>query len=270
MKKCVYILLFATTLIVACNGGNSQQKRSTEERDNDTVGTLQFAKADTLVKYYLTAGDTTSPCLTLSISIDTVAENSARAQKINRAISGALFNDNNTNLATAIEQCISQSKSDYDALRPEYINVRGVEKSPAWMNRNIRISGTADYGTEEVINYNVEYNSSNGMITSMPNNILLNFDSKEGNEIWLDDIFVENYEEPLCQRLTDSLALHTDNATITEIREKGSIFPTENFLLGKEGITFIYNSEEISPHIAGNTTITIKYSQLSDIMKQKR
>jgi hypothetical protein len=45
------------------------------------------------------------------------------------------------------------------------------------------------------------------------------------------------------------------------------IFPTENFILGSETITFIYNPSEIASYAMGTTELIIPYSDLDKLMK---
>ena len=45
------------------------------------------------------------------------------------------------------------------------------------------------------------------------------------------------------------------------------MFPSENFILGEEAITFIYNPYEIAPYEKGSIELTLAYSELDDILK---
>ena len=45
------------------------------------------------------------------------------------------------------------------------------------------------------------------------------------------------------------------------------IYAPQNFILGDDEITFIYNPYEIAPYSKGNTELTLSYSQLSKLMK---
>ena len=44
------------------------------------------------------------------------------------------------------------------------------------------------------------------------------------------------------------------------------MFPSENFILGQEAITFIYNPYEIAPYEKGSIELTLSYSVLDDIL----
>jgi len=45
------------------------------------------------------------------------------------------------------------------------------------------------------------------------------------------------------------------------------MFATENFILGSDGVTFIYNPYEIAPYAAGVIELTISNDDLKPIWK---
>ena len=45
------------------------------------------------------------------------------------------------------------------------------------------------------------------------------------------------------------------------------MFPTENFIIGEETLTFIYNPYEIAPYNMGMTELIIPYSDIEKILK---
>ena len=57
------------------------------------------------------------------------------------------------------------------------------------------------------------------------------------------------------------------------LREKGylyssDMYASDNFLLGSDGITFIYNPYEIAPYELGMTELTVDYDYIEDILKK--
>jgi hypothetical protein len=46
------------------------------------------------------------------------------------------------------------------------------------------------------------------------------------------------------------------------------MFAPENFILGKDDITFIYNPYEIAPYAMGKTELILTYDDMDDIMKK--
>ena len=60
---------------------------------------------------------------------------------------------------------------------------------------------------------------------------------------------------------------------IQSLRDKGylyssDMFVSDNFLLGKDGVTFIYNPYEIAPYEMGITELTLDYDDIEDILKR--
>lgn len=101
---------------------------------------------------------------------------------------------------------------------------------------------------------------------------ILNFDSRTGLLLTLKDIFVSGYEQPLKDLLLKALLSKTGCKNIHALRARGylssmDIFPTENFILGSETITFIYNPSEIAPYSMGATQLVIPYSDLDKLIK---
>ena len=47
------------------------------------------------------------------------------------------------------------------------------------------------------------------------------------------------------------------------------MYPSNNYVLGKEGITFIYNPYEIAPYALGRIELTISYDDMENIMKKE-
>ena len=46
----------------------------------------------------------------------------------------------------------------------------------------------------------------------------------------------------------------------------GDLTPTENFYLGKEGITFHYNVYDIAPYVMGAIEITLPYEMMQHLL----
>jgi hypothetical protein len=47
------------------------------------------------------------------------------------------------------------------------------------------------------------------------------------------------------------------------------MYPTSNFILDEETITFIYNPSEIAPHTMGETELVIPLSSLTQILRKE-
>ena len=49
----------------------------------------------------------------------------------------------------------------------------------------------------------------------------------------------------------------------------GELAPTENFRIGQDGITFLYNVYEIAPYVMGAIEITLPYDIMSHLLDDK-
>ena len=61
-------------------------------------------------------------------------------------------------------------------------------------------------------------------------------------------------------------------STVDELYDAGyymdtDMYISQNFILGHEGVTFLYNRYEIAPYALGDILITLDYKTLKDIMK---
>ena len=94
------------------------------------------------------------------------------------------------------------------------------------------------------------------------------FDSKTGEELTLDNIFVKGYENTLTTILLQALQEKLDVGSMEELRNI-KMFPSKNFILNDETITFIYNPHEIAPYDKGSMELTISLSSLNSILNKE-
>jgi hypothetical protein len=100
------------------------------------------------------------------------------------------------------------------------------------------------------------------------------FDNITGKELTLNDIFVEGYETALTPILLQSLEEKVGVGSLGELKNKGyllkmKIFPSKNFILNDETITFIYNPREIASYDKGSIELTVALSALKKILKKE-
>ena len=63
----------------------------------------------------------------------------------------------------------------------------------------------------------------------------------------------------------------SDDMAINELKDAGylysmDMFPSENFILNDETITFVYNPYEIAPYAVGSIELVITYNEVSQIL----
>jgi hypothetical protein len=94
------------------------------------------------------------------------------------------------------------------------------------------------------------------------------FNRATGDVVVEADLFNEGYESTLSELLGNHLsdALEGDEDALQAVYPD-VLAANGNFEVGKEGITFYYNPNEIAPPILGVIAIRIPWSELSDILK---
>ena len=101
---------------------------------------------------------------------------------------------------------------------------------------------------------------------------VMNFEAKTGRLLTLQDIFIDGSEEELNKILLDALIESKGVSSLSDLKQKGylvsvDIYAPQNFIIGEETITFIYNPSEIAPHTEGATQLIIPYTALEKILK---
>ena len=266
MKKCAYILiLIAAIAFASCNGG------ATSAAGNSNNDNFVTKKIHTVC--LLDSSDEKSPKYETNISVELLEpDNKERENKINSTIANAVFGYDDLSFDAAADSFIANAHAEYADLLPEYLNEKQINENPSWFNFSHIIKTHIEHGRKDVINYVIANEYYTGGAHPNSAYTIINFDAQTGDEIKLEDIFKDDYEESLCNRLTDALAEKIGARSRKEIQEKGyltfnDIFPTENFIIKDDSILFCYNLYEIAPRAAGITTLGFTYEELSIILK---
>ena len=95
----------------------------------------------------------------------------------------------------------------------------------------------------------------------------LNFDTETGELVKLEDVLPPASLALLPSLLTEELLKTYGCRNRKELQDKGILRLTDiyiplNYELGKEGITFIYNADEIAAYEVGAIRLTLPYSRL--------
>ena len=176
-------------------------------------------------------------------------------------------------IATAAEKFITNYTDNYKkTMQPLYIEDRYDSSKRFWYEYHYILEATTQKGTTNTLTYLTTIDYYEGGAHSINQQQILNFDIRNGLLLTLNDIFVPGYEQPLKVLLLKALLSKTGCKDILELHHKGyltsmDIFPTENFILGSETITFIYNPSEIASYAMGTTELIIPYSDLDKLMK---
>ena len=268
MKKS--LTLFVAALLVTFTGcKNAKQAEGYKSADTvavfDTIMVAEEFPMDTI--------DSNSPKLEVKISllVPQESDQESLANK-NNCITYAAFGYENITPRAAIDSIITSLKENYYSMRDEYINEKDIYPDSPRFTAYYYLKSDARNGKDGIVCYTVNYEAYEGGAHPYHITSVVNFDEKSGKEITLQDVFTENCDSLLTDRLTRRLAEQQGVASLQELQDKGylymcDMFITNNFMLDKDSIFFIYNIYEIAPYALGESHIGFKYDELKDLLK---
>lgn len=103
--------------------------------------------------------------------------------------------------------------------------------------------------------------------------IARNIDTATGKIVSLKDLFVPGFEEELNDLIVKALCKKYNVNDIEGLREKTifygiDTYAPDNFIIGKDDITFIYSPDEIACHAEGEIRVSIKNKDMERLLKK--
>jgi hypothetical protein len=271
MKKCTAIIFYsALFLLFSCTGEKKENapQVSTIEKSPITTDTIKIYE-----DYTFAYDKANAPRLTIDITLPRIDLGNEQANaRLDSTLVWGLFFYSFPTLQDACNFHIASRKEIFNELKSEYHNLKESGIPPGMMGCYCNIKGRTVSGYNGYISYIMTQEEYYGGAHPTTFTTIANFDSKTGAEINLSDIFKEGYEEILYTKLIDKLLEDNDASTIEELCQKGytldiDFFITNNFILGQDSITFLYNRYEIAPYAMGDILISLDYKTLKEIMK---
>ena len=209
----------------------------------------------------------------ISLSVKYIKGDDARATNINNAIERRLFMFDSLAMQQAVDSFANFYTREYQKnMAPLYREDRADESKRAWYEYNYKVVTETKQGKDDCLIYIIDLDMYEGGAHGIRQQLVMNFDAKTGKQITYDDIFVQGYSYRLREMLLDELKKQTDTNTLDELHAKDylltmDIYAPQNFIVGDDEITFIYNPYEIAPFTKGNTELTLSYSKMKEILK---
>jgi hypothetical protein len=246
-------------LFASCKSGND------EEVSFETI---------TVEKTVNLSNEELSPKCNVSLKVQSARQKKGEAaQKINEYLVERLFNLQDVTVEAAAKQFTDAYILNYkNTLLPLYNQDRSDTTKRAWYDYHYIITTETNSGNENTIVYLATIDYYEGTAHGINQLLTMNFDKNTGRHVTLGDIFATGYEQQLTAKLLKALKEKTGSNDLAELKEKGylnamDMFPTENFIIGEETLTFIYNPYEIAPYNLGTTELIIPYSDIETILK---
>lgn len=242
---------------------------------SNTTSSVSFEKAK-VNKEVALANDGDAPSCHVVLNVDYATGSNAETIKaINDAIEQQLFDMQGLTMQQAVDSFANQYVREYkQELTPLYLEDKEDLTKRTWYAYNYSIETETRTGRNDaVVVYLITLDYYEGGAHGINQLLVMNFDQLSGKRLTLQDVFVPGYEAKLTELLLEKLMDMTDTKNMEELRAKNylfsmDMFPSENFILGNDKITFIYNTYEIAPYMMGRTEIELSYDDVNGILNK--
>lgn len=252
-------LLTPLLLLTGCGGG---------ELDN-----LEFERISVSREVAIDKSEGAPRC-TVDLQMDFLGEQYGEVAKaINSAVVNKVFYLENLRMKEAADSFANKYCRDYvKNYAPLYREDKADKKKLAWYEYQYKVSTEVSQERKGVLTYFINLEYYEGGAHGISQQLSMNFDKATGRQMALADIFVPEYEQRLNELLLEALQEKTGTKNLDELHEEGylysmNIFAPENFVLGDDKLTFIYNPYELADYSKGKIELAIDYDDLEDIMK---
>lgn len=172
------------------------------------------------------------------------------------------------------EYIANYRKEISDFYKEDLKNAEDKSAIPSWYNFEFMLTTQLKEGKEGIFNYISTIMEYRGGAHPNQWSKWVNIRKADGEILSLNDIFVPTYKsgvnalilealiKEMATRLNDSSIKTLKDLQENNILDYSELYVPDNFLLEKEGISFLYNQYDIAPYSMGVIVISLPYSQL--------
>jgi hypothetical protein len=241
----------------------------------ETEDTIFFNSA-TSDKEVKLSNDMGSPVCAVHLQLQYATEkNGHKAEVVNEIIQKKLLDMSELTIQQAIDSFANSYTSSYIRnFLPLYNQDRADTTKRSWYEYHYVITSETHPGGFGTTSYIAIIDYFEGGAHGVNQRMTMNFENKTGRLLELQDIFVPGFESQLNPILQKALTEKVGAKDYRDLQDKGylfqtKMFPSKNFLLSDETITFIYNPYEIASYDKGETELNIALSALDSILKSE-
>jgi len=200
-------------------------------------------------------------------------DNGHKAEIINNIIEQRLLNLQDMSMQHAADSFATVYTDNYKKILPLYTQDQGNKDKLAWFNYHYILKTAVEQGYKGTTVYHAYLDYYEGGAHGISQHLTINFEQLTGRQLMLSDVFVPGFESRLSAILQKALCTYVGVGSVNELKSQGylysmDMFPSENFILGEESITFIYNPYEIAPYEKGSIELTLSHSEIDDLLNK--
>ncbi len=221
-------------------------------------------------------GDKDSPKCTVNLKISYASDGKDTcSSKINTVICKELFDANGSNVPQSARAFADGYADNYkESMAKFYAADRSDSRRKPWYEYKYSMETAIEEGRKGIVVYTAKLDYYEGGAHGISQTLAFNFKKSTGQCLHLSDIFVQGAEKRLAEILQKKLEDVADVSNLNELKDKGylnttDMYASQNFILGKDDITFIYNIYEIAPYEKGITRLSVSYSDLEELLTKE-
>lgn len=260
MRPRHFIPLSLAALACACtgrDGGDGGQQGLSSGKDS-----LSWGTASVRIEEPIAQGE--DLCYHIELNLDTLPAGSALAEGL-----AAMLRDSVLSVQgyASLQESATAFGSETEASWKESIaELYEPETGDDYtLQYEYTLEGRAvETGRDDVVSYMVTTDQYTGGAHGMYSVQYFNFDKESGTLIHIRDIVPAKEERRVIKAMEKQLCKDWDASDLTDLQEKtgitvlGDLYLTNNFLMKKDSIEFLFNQYEIAPYSAGLIEVTVK------------
>ena len=276
MRKIFRPLIAATLLVLTAGALSSCEYFGSSAEGNDLARfDADSVKKDITVN--LTA-DSVSPTCTLHMNIIYSKSDSLKETNSRLISSGIITPDyfsiggGMQDIPLAVDSFVRRYADEYQR---DYKSLYEVDRNN-FDSYNIAydVNTSIKQGRKGIVVYMAEATYSSGALHETQTLVARNIDMDKKKVLTLDDVLVGGSEKFVAELIVKELCSQRDVDDIKQLNElsifKGiDPYPSKNFMLEADGVTFIYNADEIATHDIGRILVKIDYSDINPYLKER-
>ena len=225
-------------------------------------------------KYFLT-DDKTKGVLTVNMQVELPVKfhNANILENVRNQIVEAVFGFNyvqfsNRELLSRFAAGLSEEYKDNNL--PFFTREMSEEIGYAF-NNDFLLETFVMLSDERIFSYGIDLYVYMGGAHGLSTRTFLNFDLRNGDLIFEENLFFGDYEAVLTEIMKQKII--AQNPEINSVEDLEEIFWTENirpngnFFITDEAINYVFNPYEIAPFVFGHTEISILFDEIREILK---
>ncbi len=236
---------------------------------------LEFQKVDyTKILRSLDAGDSVNGYCKVDIQFlkPVAGVNEEVLSKLQQQLMVYAFDSSyiNYDAQLAVDTFISGTFDAY----AKHLKIRAKRPGSDMNNEEWSMNTVILFNDMGILSYELSRYTKLGKFLVMNNTQYLVFDLGTGRKIIQRDIFEEGFEPRVSELLKEQIMIDNGFDSEEQMINNGyffamNIMPNENFSVTEEGISYVFNPDEIAVYSLGQTEVLLSYNALASVLKKE-